>query len=474
MPNVPGPLAGAVVALAARAERSVDQRLADVGHRCLERLRAPLSIALVGRVSSGKSTLLNALMGSRVAPTNARECTKIVYKFRYGPRPTATLVLRTGSGRIAVDLDDSRLPADFGRPASEISHIDVTMPLPLLQEAVLIDTPGLASAQTENAAATERMLHDTGDYAARADVILFCINGPITQDEADAVHTFARGSGGNRLNGATAVGILTKADQLSGNPLTSWKAATEIARNTAAGHADLFWTVVPVVGLLAETARTGALRDVHARALGALAQAWNRDVAHAVLRHKKMFLGAEGPVDTPVRAELLDLLGRFGVGELLDQIRSGTRPDVASLSRESAVASGMAAVSSEIHGCLAGRSDALKAAGALDELVPAAYYAGDRALYEDANSMLDWPQMFPVKVIGMGQQLATGRVRPPAGLVDEAWRAVRTGLPGATSGEAARAAGEWKRWALLTDGAGRRMADVMVRAWQLAAEEGRR
>jgi hypothetical protein len=74
----------------------------------------------------------------------------------------------------------------------------------------------------------------------------------------------------------------------------------------------------------------------------------------------------------------------------------------------------------------------------------------------------------------MGQLLATGRVRPPAGLVEQAWEAVRTGLPGTTAADAARAAAGWRRWALLTDSAGRRVADVMVRAWQLAAEEGRR
>jgi dynamin family protein len=475
MPHDPGPLTAAVVDLAARAERSSDPRLAEVGGRCLDRLRAPLSIALVGRVSTGKSTLLNALLGRKVAPTDGRECTKIVYVFRHGPFPMATLVSRRGSERTPVDLDDdSRLPAEFDRPASEISHIDVTMPLPLLDEVTLLDTPGLASAETENSVVTERMLHDTEESAAWADALLFCVNGPLKEDEAAAVRAFTSGRGAKRLTGATAIGILTRADQVAQDPLTSWKAATDLARDMAGRNAELFSTVVPVVGLLAETALTGALREQHARALGELARAWNPDIARDALASPMMFRKEDGPVAEPVRAELLDLLGQFGVGVMLERIRSGTRPDAVSLTREATAASGLDAMSTQIRKSLAGRADVLKASGALGELMESAYAAGDASLYDDAQSMLDRPEMFPLQVIGMGQQLATGEVRPPAGLIEQAWITVQTGLPHSTRAEAARAAAEWRRWALLTDSAGQRLAHVMVRAWQLAAEEGSR
>jgi hypothetical protein len=40
-------------------------------------------------------------------------------------------------------------------------------------------------------------------------------------------------------------------------------------------HADLFAGVLPVIGLLAEAARTGGLREHHARLLAELARDWS-------------------------------------------------------------------------------------------------------------------------------------------------------------------------------------------------------
>ena len=473
-PDPPGPLTTAAIALAKRAERSIDRRLADIGRRSVERLRAPLCVALVGRVSCGKSTLLNALLGVPVAPTDATECTKVVTVFRHGRSPRAVLHPRDGRDPIPVPFD-RHLPAEFDRPAAEIKSIEVRLPASRLERMTLIDTPGLASLTSENAAATQRMLDDTVDSAAHADALLFCVNGPLLQYEDAAIRAFATSrTAQRRLSCGTAVGLLTKADSVVEDVRESWKASTRLAGAMAEEHAGLLMTVLPVVGLLAETSETGALREPHIRALSALADAWSPDVIRTATSNQREFLYEPAPIDDSIRRELLHLLGLYGVGELLERIQGGIRRDAASVRAVIQAASGFEAVITHVRTALRGRTDALKAASALGDLVDSAYWS-ERALYDEAITTLERPAMLPVKLIDISQQIAMGQVRPPARLRVQVWLAARNGgLPACSPAEAARGAGEWKSWAMLVDAAGQQVAQVMVRAWALAATGARR
>jgi hypothetical protein len=472
VPEVSGPLTKAVLRLAERAMLSANASLSDAGRQARERLRRPLSLAAVGRLSAGKSTLINALLDTAISPTAPGECTRVVYVFRYAPWTTAQLQLRDRAAPRVVLLDGARLPPAFPVPTSAIRSVDVTLTASLLERMTLIDTPGLESTDAANSAVTERLLADSRESAAEADALLFCLNGPLKNAEAEAVRQFQRGRGAMRLTAGTAVAILTKADQFSGDRNTTWKAATEQAQKMSVEHVDLFSSVLPVVGLLAETATTGALREPHARSLAALAGAWTADDTEDALIDAREFLEADGPVDTAGRGPLLDLLGLFGIGELLEAIRGGTPPDAASLTRVARRASGFDEMAARFDKAVGSRADVLKAAAALELLTDQALLVGNRDLFNDARDMLDLPGMFPLQVMEMARQMAGGRVRPPAGLIEQVWMTIQTGLPPATRAEATRAVRAWREWALLADGEGRRLARVMTRAWQLAVADG--
>jgi Dynamin family len=423
-------------------------------------------------MKAGKSTLLNALLETAISPTAGGECTEVVYVFQHGMHTTAVATRRDGGDPVPVVFDGTTLPKNLPMSPAQLRNIEVTLPVDLLSRASLVDTPGMASTSTEKSALTERIVGDTEDAAVAADALLFCVNSQLKDDEADAVRRFKAGRAGLRLTGGTAVGVLTRADQLTGDRRTVWKQATELSRRMSVQHADLFSVVVPVIGLLAETVTTGALRERHARALGRLALAWNPDDTETALSHKDMFLEWTGPVDRPERQELLDLLGLFGIAELLSAIRSGTAPHAAALTAVARAISGIDDMTARLRHALGERADVLKAAAALDELIARAREAGDHSVHDRAQTLLDRKEMFPLRIMEMAQYLANNRVRPPAGLAEEAWIAVTTGLPRVTPREAAIRAAAWREWAGLTDAVGQWVARIMVRAWQLAVRGG--
>lgn len=473
MPRSAWPLSDVVVEFARQVARSGDFDLAAAGKRAQERLEQPLCVAVVGRMKAGKSTLLNALLETAISPTAGGECTEVVYVFAPGAYTTAVANPRSGGNPVPVVLDGTMLPRTLPIPATELRNIEVTLQVDWLDRAnlTLVDTPGLASTSTERSVLTERIVADTEDAAADAGALLFCVNGPLKDDEEAAVRRFKAGRAGGRLTGGTAIGVLTRADQQFGDDRRlMWKRATELSRKMSVQHADLFNVVVPVIGLLAETATTGALRERHARGLGQLARAWHPGRSDDALSHATVFLDEPGPLTKEERQELVDLLGLYGIAELLDAVRAGTPPHAAALTAVARQASGYDEMSTRLRHALGERADVLKAAAALEELIARARKAGDHSVHDQAQILLDRKEMFPLRIMEMAQYLAQNRVRPPAGLAEEAWIAVTTGLPGVNAREAALRAAAWREWAALTDSVGQWVARIMVRAWQLAVE----
>ncbi|RLB45097.1 MAG: hypothetical protein DRI90_28820, partial [Deltaproteobacteria bacterium] len=65
----------------------------------VERQR-PLFVAVLGEFNAGKSTLLNALLGTDVAPTGIRPTTASLHWVAWAPDPFARVVVRGGSDRV--------------------------------------------------------------------------------------------------------------------------------------------------------------------------------------------------------------------------------------------------------------------------------------------------------------------------------------------------------------------------------------
>src|SRR3954465_11788873 len=141
-----GPLSARVVTLCDDALKRVSPAVADQVKHVQVRLGEPLRVAIAGRLKAGKSTLVNALIGRRVAPTEVGECTRIVTQFRYGTSDRVDIVRRNGT-RASLPLDEAgMIPQRLGVPRGEIAYVDVTLTSAPLRALTGGAPPGLSSA----------------------------------------------------------------------------------------------------------------------------------------------------------------------------------------------------------------------------------------------------------------------------------------------------------------------------------------
>src|SRR3712207_6106210 len=140
-----GPLSARVATLCDEIVAGVRPEAAGQVEQVRQRLAEPLRVAIAGRLKAGKSTLVNALIGRRVAPTAFGECTRVVTRFRYGPSDRVDVVLRDGTRR-SLPLDaDGMVPQRLGVPAARVRYVEATLTTDRLRSVTVVDTPGLAS-----------------------------------------------------------------------------------------------------------------------------------------------------------------------------------------------------------------------------------------------------------------------------------------------------------------------------------------
>ncbi|MGQ0468116.1 MAG: dynamin family protein [Sporichthyaceae bacterium] len=338
-----------------------------------DRLHGPVRVAIAGKVKAGKSTLLNALVGETVAPTDAGECTRIVTWYRDAPMPRILLQptagparempIRRSGGRLDLDLD--------GYSADEIARIVVDWPYADLAYTTLIDTPGIASVRADVSDRAEDFLLDGGASSpgvdpGSADAVVYLMRH-VHADDIGFLQTFhaTSGSGASPVN---TIAVLSRADEIGAGRVDALASANQIARRLRSDETvrALCQTVLPVAGLLAETGRT--LRQDEFAALEQLANG-DRALVDSMLLSADRFVGPFPPdvtsVPSPaVRSELLARFGLFGVRTALPLIRQGCI-DAPSLAAELVRRSGLQELVRTLGALFTERAGLLKARSVL-------------------------------------------------------------------------------------------------------------
>jgi hypothetical protein len=469
--------------LSARMATLCDEMVARVGpeagnqvRQISDRLGEPLRVAIAGRLKAGKSTLVNALIGRRVAPTAAGECTRVVTRFRYGPADRVTVVRRDGS-RVSLPLgDDGMIPSRLGVPLSSVAFVDVTLTSDKLRDLTVVDTPGLASADTQvsrraaEAVGTSTAPFDadidadsTGEVAA-AEAVVYVFTQAVRADDVRALEAFRATSARLQSSPINALGVFGKVDTLVGGAGDPWPVAGPLADQQGALLARTVSEVVPVIGLLAETGETGRLTSADTAALRELAALPAGELT-LLLASVDLFRSRPAPVDRERRERLITLLDLYGIGFAIATLAADPRLGTGELVRRLIQASGLPRLRHTVEQSLRWRSDAIKAGWALARLERLAGHTADardrETLRELTEKLLREPAYHRLRLLEAAQRVATGAVAMPAD-----WEQELTRL--ATSDDA--------RWILRLPAAGpRELHDAAVQAanrWRVYAVAG--
>jgi GTPase SAR1 family protein len=147
-------------------------------------------LLVLGDMKRGKSTLLNALLGQNLLPSDVNPCTALLTVIRYGPhekvtlhykdeRPATEISFETFKQQYTIQPDEAKaLEQEHRHAFPDISHAVVEHPLPLLGKGIeLIDSPGLNDTEARN----ELSLN----YIYNCHAVLFVLSAsqPCTLDE---------------------------------------------------------------------------------------------------------------------------------------------------------------------------------------------------------------------------------------------------------------------------------------------------
>ncbi|OCB53003.1 Isoniazid-inducible protein iniC [Mycobacterium vulneris] len=330
------------------------------------RLNQPIRIALAGTLKAGKSTLVNALVGEDIAPTDATEATRIVTWFRHGPTPKVTANHRGGRRSnvpIARDPHDRGLTFSFaGLNPDDVLDLDVEWPAAELVDTTIIDTPGTSSLSRDVSLRTHRLLVPE-DGVPRIDAVVFLLR---TLNAADIALLKQIGELVGGSSGALGViGVASRADEIGAGRIDAMMSAKDVAKRFTEemDKTGICQAVVPVSGLLALTART--LRQSEFVALQKLAGIEPAQLTKAMLSVDRFVREDSAlPVDAATRAALLDRFGMFGIRISIAVMHAGVSDSVA-LADELLERSGLIALRDVIDQQFAQRSELLKAHTAL-------------------------------------------------------------------------------------------------------------
>ncbi len=188
-------------------------------------LNAPIQLAIIGKISSSKSTLVNAILGaSNIVATGKAELTYNVNWLKYGSLDddieivfkdgTHDVKPRTEWTKLANRLSDEEAVENeaLKQYIDKIKYIEVPYPSEILKYVNIIDTPGLYSYYRQDSENTISFLKEV-----RPDAVIMLFTKSILSEDLETLSKFQEKTSGTQqlfnLNPLNAIGMLAKMDE---------------------------------------------------------------------------------------------------------------------------------------------------------------------------------------------------------------------------------------------------------------------
>jgi hypothetical protein len=296
------------------------------------RVDEPVRLAMLGPTGAGTSTLVNALIGARVATTAPGGASRYPTWFRFADTASVTLVSRDESTTsLTFDRNDG-LRFDVGDvdPAS-IQRIEVGWPSAILQRLTIIDTVDL----------------DRTTIDADAHIV-------VLPDPATGQHALSRLGSGTTPSPVTTITVVTRADDVGNAAADAMRQAETLAAPRGA---------LAVCGLMAEAAITLTPSDVDT--LRAVANLGASTTAQVLLTADR-FVTTELGIDAMQRSALLGRLGLFGTRRCIELLQQQPSLAAADLRGHLRAWSNIATLTTRIEQLVVSRSSALRSASVVN------------------------------------------------------------------------------------------------------------
>ncbi|MBL6459381.1 dynamin family protein [Belnapia sp. T6] len=219
-----------------------------------EALQSRFTVAVVGQMRVGKSTLLNALIGRSLAPVGVTETTATVNWFRYGEGAICNQFRAHWTDGSTEDVPLARVGEWLGQAdnAWRTRALDFFAPSDFLRACNLVDTPGTRSTIAGHEEAVQSFLAEVLEteslrHGGRADAVVYAINPVARRDDSNLLRLFGERT---RLPGASAynsIAVVQKWEHLRPDPMQEAQRMCERLRGQLAGKVA---AVLPVSGLV--------------------------------------------------------------------------------------------------------------------------------------------------------------------------------------------------------------------------------